>query len=134
MSDNLITLGPDDQLSSVDDIFMKNKIHHIPVVEGDELRGVVSKSDYLFFRRGNSRNRTLSPVDTLRLSNHKVKEIMTTGIATLGQNDRISVAIEIFSENYFHCIPIVEDNKLQGIVTPYDMMNLLKSTETSESA
>ena len=37
MSKNLITVGPGDTLDKVKDIFVNNKIHHLPVVEGEKL-------------------------------------------------------------------------------------------------
>jgi acetoin utilization protein AcuB len=48
---------------------------------------------------------------------------MTKGLAVLESNDRIGVAIEIFKENLFHAIPIVDDEELKGIVTTFDLID-----------
>lgn len=129
MTENPITLDQEDKLTEVDKIFTENRIHHIPILNKNKFVGILSKSDYLFFRRGTSRDRTLSSFDKVRIHNHKTKEIMTTGVATLQKDDRISVAIELFHENYFHCIPIVENGELEGILTPYDIIKFIRSKQ-----
>ena len=47
MSTNLITVAQEDKLSAIKDIFKEHRIHHIPVVSGDKLIGILSKSDFL---------------------------------------------------------------------------------------
>lgn len=129
MTENPITLDVKDKLVEVDKIFKENRIHHIPLLDDGKFVGILSKSDYLFFRRGTSRDRSISAYDNIRLQNHETNEIMTKGVAILKSSDRISVAIELFHENYFHCIPIVEDCKLKGIVTPYDIIQFIRSKQ-----
>jgi CBS domain-containing protein len=41
----LITVKPDDQLAEAMDVMTKNKIRHLPVLEGDRLAGIVSIGD-----------------------------------------------------------------------------------------
>ena len=50
MTNDPITVGQDERLGRVDEIFTKNNIHHLPVVQGSKLIGMVSKSDLLFFK------------------------------------------------------------------------------------
>lgn len=55
---------------------------------------------------------------------------MTKGIATMSSNERINIALEIFKENIFHAIPIVDEGKLVGIITTHDIIvNLAKDNE-----
>jgi len=125
MSTDLITIKKDDTLKMVEDIFRKNKIHHIPVLEGQKLVGIVSKSDYLFFKRGFNDQKEDNRIDLFRLKTHKASEIMTEGLATLDFDQKINVALEIFKENLFHAIPILKDNQLVGMLTTYDIINNL---------
>jgi len=118
MSQDLITLPPTASMVEVHNIFSQNRIHHIPVVDAGSLVGIISKSDYLFFRRDRA-------VDLAQLEAHKVAEVMTQGIATLNSDARISVAVEVFKENLFHAIPIVDEEKLVGIVTTFDIIKEL---------
>jgi len=125
MSTDLITITEDEPLTEVEDIFRKNRIHHIPVVHVSRLVGIVSKSDYLFFKRGFNDQTTDKRIDLFRLKTHTVKDIMTKGIATLNINDRINVALEIFKENLFHAIPIMDEDRLVGILSTYDIIKHL---------
>lgn len=122
MTTEVKTVEPEDTMKKVEQVFRENRIHHIPVVEEGKLLGIVSKSDYLFFKRGFNDQTTDNRIDEFRLKTRKVKDIMTKGIAKLETADRIGVALEIFKENLFHAIPIVDDGKLVGIITTFDII------------
>lgn len=125
MSKNLITVGEKDQLTAVKEIFDKHNIHHIPVVRFRTIVGMVSKSDYLYFVRGFSQNDEDKFVNESRLRAYTVDEIMTTRLAKVLPTDRINVALEIFSINRFHAIPVVDNDELVGIVTTHDIISAL---------
>lgn len=124
MATDLVVVSPYEDLTVVDKIFTEKKIHHIPVVDKFELVGLVSKSDYLKFAYGLSRvSGTIEHTDDKLLKGIKVSELMVKGIAKLSPNDRITTAAQIFKENLFHAIPIVDDKKLVGIITTFDLLN-----------
>lgn len=125
MQKNIITLQPNDTIKKAEDIFKTHKIHHIPIIENEILIGMLSKSDFLFFKRGFNQDRTEEKWDLFRLKSHQVSEIMTTKLAKLEPTDRINVAIEVFKENLFHALPVVEDHKIVGIITTYDIIKHL---------
>jgi len=127
MTENLITVGPEDNLKKIQDIFETNNIHHLPVIDKGQLSGMLSKSDYLFFRRGFIKDDSDNELDQLRLKTSKVKEIMTDRLAILEPTDRIQAAVEVFKENLFHAIPVVENGFLRGIVTTLDIINHLSN-------
>jgi len=128
MTSNVISLQPNSSIAEAAEIFKAKRINHIPIVDNEQLLGIVSKSDYLFFRRGFLNDKNDERVEEIRISNYEVQDIMTQGIATIEPNEKINVALEIFKENLFHAIPIVEDGKLKGIVTTFDIIfNLAES-------
>ena len=132
MTTNLITVAPEDKLTVVKEIFEKNKIHHIPVVHGKEMIGLISKTDFVYFMRGFNRSEEDKFVNEARLRAYKAEDIMTKGLAKLNPNARINVALEIFMENRFHAVPVVEDNgELVGIVTTFDIIKALAAEEIS---
>ncbi len=131
MTRDLICLTPTDSVLAVHNVFRENRIHHIPIVHNAQLVGIVSKSDYLFFQKGFAETEVDQQIENLRLSAFTVNDIMTRGIAKLQSTDRISVAIEIFNENLFHAIPIVDGDKLVGILTTFDLISRL-SLESKE--
>lgn len=134
MTPNPICLNPASSIAEAAEIFSKNRIHHIPIVEGENLKGLISKSDYLFFKRGFLDENVDEKIEEIRMNNYEVKHIMTTGIASLEPSERINVALEIFKENLFHAIPIVEGKKLVGIVTTLDIISQLAKDNEAHAA
>lgn len=111
MTRNVITVGPDDKLSSARDIFMKNKVHHLPVVRGTKLMGILTTYDlFKYVRRDSDYENTF------------VKDVMTKHVATLEPEDKVGSAAELFLENRFHAVPIVKEGELKGIVTSFDVI------------
>jgi len=125
MTKNLTVLSPNASIADAAEIFKTKKMHHIPIVVDGNLVGIVSKSDYLFFRRGFLDNKADEQIEEIRMNNYEVGYIMTKGIAKVEPDTRINVALEIFKENIFHAIPVVEGERLVGIVTTYDIINQL---------
>ncbi len=125
MSTKLVTVNPQDKLMTVKEAFENNNIHHLPVVRFREIVGLISKTDFLHFLRGFNRSDEDRFVDNARLRVYHAEDIMTTGLAKIGSEDRIGVALEIFLENRFHAIPIVDNNELVGIVTTFDILKCL---------
>ena len=125
MTKNIISVEPEDTIKKVENIFREHRFHHLPVIEDEKLIGLVSKSDYLFFKRVFNDESTDNRIDEFRLKTRKVKDIMTKGIAKIEPTERINVALEIFKENLFHAIPVVKENELVGMVTTLDIIRKL---------
>jgi acetoin utilization protein AcuB len=133
MTSELVTVNPADKLTVVKEIFDQNPIHHIPVVRFKELVGIISKTDFMHFLRGFSRNEEDRFVNYARLRAYTAEDIMTKGLAILSPAERINVALDIFLTNRFHAIPVVEERDLVGIVTTFDVIKALADEDvTSE--
>ena len=131
MTKNLITVNPEDTLLAVDQIFEKNSIHHIPVVRFRKIVGLISKSDFDRFIGGFSKNDQDRFAAASRMNYTTAQDIMTTKLAKLDADDKINVAIEVFCLNRFHALPVLQDEELVGIVTPFDILKQL-NTEKPE--
>ena len=124
MTKKLVTLKPNASLQDAQDIFNKMSIHHIPVTIGDKLVGMLSKTDMLYFVKGFAVDAQAE--NDSRLESYKVRDIMTEGMAKLGADDRINVALDIFKLNIFHALPVVDENdNLVGIFTTHDIIKQL---------
>jgi len=132
MSTKLITVSPGEKLTVLKEVFDNNRIHHVPVVRYKKLVGLISKTDFLHFLRGFNRNEEDRFVNEARMRAYNVEDIMTKGIAKLSPKDRIDVALEIFLENRFHAIPVVnEEQELEGILTTFDIIRELANSKKS---
>ncbi len=130
MTKDVIYVAERDRLARVDEIFNDNNIHHLPVVRSGEVVGIISKSDLMLFKKGLGVNTLEKIINITRLNNYNAETIMTKGVGKLEPTDRINVALDIFSKNLFRALPVVENGKLVGIVTTYDIIKKLND-ETS---
>jgi CBS domain-containing protein len=113
MTRDVITADQEDSLTVARDIFLKNKVHHLPIVDGSRLVGILTTYD-LFRINGAHKGKNYDDIT--------IKDVMTTHIATLEPEDKIGSAAELFLENLFHAVPIVKDGDLKGIVTSFDVI------------
>jgi len=113
MTRDVITAGQDDSLALARSIFLKNKVHHLPIVNGSRLVGILTTYD-LFKLNGVQKEMSYDDI--------AIRDVMTTHIATLEPEDKIGSAAELFLENLFHAVPIVKDGDLKGIVTSFDVI------------
>ncbi len=130
MTRDLITVNPKDSLKVVKEIFDSKRLHHIPVVRYKKIVGIISKSDVLYFMKGANPEKEKARNEKL-LEKYTAEEIMTTGMAKLESDDRINVALEVFKENLFHAIPVVDNDELTGIVTTYDIIMALSEDKVN---
>ena len=112
MSNDLLTIAPDKPLSEVKNLFKKKSIHHVPVVEGKKIVGLITTTDLYWL------NKRFQEYEGMQAS-----DVMTTKLATLNPDAKIGVAAQIFLRNWFHALPIVnEAGELLGIVTTFDIL------------
>ena len=125
MTRKLFTVIPGDPLTEVKKIFDEHRIHHIPVVKYTTLVGIISEVDFIHFTKGHGASPHDESTENKMLEKYKAEDIMTTGIATISSGERVNVALQIFSENLFHALPIVDDGQLVGMVTTFDIIKAL---------
>lgn len=54
----------------------------------------------------------------------QVKEIMSTPVLTVGPKDPVSVAVIMFQSFPIHHLPVVEDDRLVGIISQQEVLRL----------
>ena len=110
MTHKVISVSSSETLDKVKSILFEKRIHHLPVVDNNKLVGIITSFD-------------LVKVDSSNYDTVQIKDIMTTKLAFLKATDKVGTAAEVFLENKFHGIPIVnDDHNLVGIVTTHDVL------------
>lgn len=121
------TVGPLDNLETVRGILEVQGFHHVPVVEGGRLVGMVSYTDYLRVIRELYGNSQEQRVNERLLNAVLAKEVMTEHLICLSPSDTVDDALRIFKTNHFHAVPVIEgDRRLVGIVSTFDLIKLLE--------
>ncbi len=126
MTRYLITVTQNTNLDKVYDIFENNNIHHLPVVDGEALVGIISKVDVYKITHCISlfRSKSNEAYNEKLLRSLLAEEIMTKDVVVLSPSDTASRAAILFAQNKYHALPVVDNGKLVGIVSTLDMIEL----------
>lgn len=125
MSANPVTVGLDDALAVVKEIFDNARFHHLLVIDEGQLVGVVSDRDLLKAISPNIGTNVYTPkdLDTLK---KRVHQIVTRKPITLSANADVMEAVAIFNTHRISCIPVVDAaNAAVGILSWRDIMKNL---------
>jgi len=125
MTKSLITLDIDDDLGAAKRIFDQHKIHHLLVLNGQELAGIITDRDlykHLSPAIGTSKE---TPKDTSLLKK-KLHLIMQRELTTAIETITLNEAVLLFYDNHISCLPIVDEQfRPIGIVTWRDMLKVI---------
>ncbi|MFH6769066.1 CBS domain-containing protein [Gaetbulibacter aquiaggeris] len=118
MTKNVVCVSPEQQLLDVKHIYeKKNFHHHIPVVKNEKLVGMVSLVDFMYNIAGGGMDDDYKIYKEL-----KVKDIMTSKPFSLTTEASVEEVAQVLSEGNYHAIPILENDKLVGIVSTADVI------------
>jgi CBS domain-containing protein len=125
MSRHMLTVHIAQQVSEVYKLLSENPIHHVPVVNGNELVGLISSTDMIKLSLdsyGTPDSATTAYLD----SQFSIDTIMSRDPITVKPDDPIRSAAKMLSTGGRHSLPVVDiDAKLVGIVTTTDLVNYL---------
>lgn len=122
MTANIITVNVTNSLKEVNDIFAKYHIRHLPVVSGDTLIGILSQTDILRISFGNTFGTEQNGGDEAIFDMLSINQVMKHSPTTISSEDTILKAAQILSDEEFHALPVLNDDKLVGIVTTTDII------------
>lgn len=119
----LITINAEESISIAIALLKENSINHLPVVDHDlNLVGMVSKSDIYKKALLLSQHTSGKAYTSKVLGSTCIKEIMTEKPVPLHADDTLSYAVEILLQADFHALPVIDRDKLVGIVTSKDIL------------
>ncbi len=125
MSKDLITVHEADPVSKVRQLIEQHHVHHVPVVKGYSLIGIVSWTDIMRISFGEFGNQDGKQLDTILDHTYKMVDVMVSDPIKLQVSGTVREAARILSEGNYHALPIVEGDKLVGIVTSTDLLKFL---------
>ncbi|MBI5137567.1 MAG: CBS domain-containing protein [Nitrospirae bacterium] len=122
MSRHIITVGMDDQVRDARALLDQARVHHLAVLDGGELVGILSDRDLL--------NATSPYCDTKYehkrdgfLLDRRVHQIMTRHPVTVAPHTAVNEAAAVMLLRKVSCLPVVgDDGAVCGIVTWRDLL------------
>jgi acetoin utilization protein AcuB len=117
MTRNPKTVSPDDPLSLAAGILRDHRFHHLPVVEGGRLVGILSDTDL--------RNASFAaiPGEAGAAGDRPVREAMRTEVWSVTPDDSVEDALLILTREKFGALPVLSGDRLVGIITRADLLN-----------
>ncbi len=124
MQTEVVTLNAGDTLDLADDIMRLGRIRHMPITAEGKLVGILSQRD--LFRAAISSVLQLRPAAEREwLAKIPVREAMTTKVFTIAPDAGAHEAVKLMLEKRIGCVPVVEEDKLVGLVSESDCMRYL---------
>jgi len=126
MSKELITLTMDAPLSKAKAVFESHKIHHLLVVDDEDLlAGVITDRD-LYKHLSPTVGTSQETHRDITLLQKKLHQIMSRNLITVQAQCSLSEAVLLFYDNHISCLPVVDKNdKPIGIITWRDILKVL---------
>ena len=124
MTSRVVTIAMDDSLEVIRDIFKQVKFHHLIVVDGETVVGLISDRDYF---------KAISPyVDTLSETHRdratlekRAHQIMSPSPVTVERSCPIQEAARVMLNRSVSCLPITYSNgSMAGVVTWKDVFKV----------
>jgi len=125
MTTLVITLNHKDGLETAEMLFKTNKIRHIPVIKGDAIIGMLSYTDLLRISFADAVYDDEETIDTIVYNMFTIEQVMVKKLISVSSTTTIREVAGILSKKEFHALPVIDNEKLVGIVTTTDLLNYL---------
>ena len=118
----VISVTPETSVLDAIKLMAEKSIGSLVVMNGEELCGILSERDYArkVIIKGRSSQST------------QVSEIMSTTVFTTTSAQTVNDCMELMTEKHFRHLPVVEDNKVIGMISIGDLVQAIISDQQEE--
>jgi CBS domain-containing protein len=119
------TVSIDANLSEARQVMNEDDIHHVAVVDGDTLMGIITSTDLvrIYRKAGGGEGKD---VDEVLDRASTVSAAMSTDLVTIRKDDSVERAVDLVADGAIHSVLVVDDReRLVGIVTVLDLLDFL---------
>ncbi len=113
------SINPDASVQKTISLMAENNIGALPVVDGDTLVGIFSERDLA---------RLLAKSITFSLDT-AISSVMTKKVFTVTPASDLEECMELMTDKHIRHLPVVDDNKLVGLISIGDVIKLIVSTQ-----
>jgi len=113
MEKKLVTASPQTSVSKAAKLMARRKVGAVMVVEDHRLVGIFTERDAVF--------RVIAPGRDSRTT--RLAEVMTTAPKTVDPDKSFGYALLLMHENGFRHVPVVENERLIGVVSARDALD-----------
>jgi acetoin utilization protein AcuB len=122
MKTDLVVVEPSDSVRTAWGLLREHRIRHLPVVDQGKLVGIVTDRDIrlVFPSALTSGSKEQDPHDALEKV--AVQDIMTKQVTTVTPETTIADAARLILERRIGGLPVIQGNRLVGIITKTDIL------------
>jgi acetoin utilization protein AcuB len=123
MRRDVVTIRPDDPIRLAMDLLKEHHIRQLPVVEDGKVVGIITDRDLREASASSAISLSVWELNFL-LEKITVKEIMTKDVVTITPDTAVEEAARLIHDLKIGGIPVVEEEKLIGIITEVDLLEM----------
>jgi CBS domain-containing protein len=127
MNSPVHTVKPRDSVAHARSLLERHRINQLPVIVDGALVGIVTDRD---LRNASPSAAEMAAADIGRMpagmvdpSQVAVESVMTEKVFSLGPEDSVEDAVRVMRRERFGAIPVVEHNRLVGVLTRSDVLD-----------
>ncbi len=125
MTRNPVTATPDMSIAEASNLMKQEKVHRLPVLDKDKkLVGLITEKDILYASPSPASSLSIHEMAYL-LSKLTVKKLMSKNVVTINKDTTVEEAARMMVDQDLSCLPVLEGDKLIGIVSKSDMFKIL---------
>lgn len=117
----LLTIQAEEYVLAAIGVMNAYKVGALLVLENDELVGIFTERDVLH-----------KVVGHCEPENTRIREVMTADPFTVSSDTTVREAMEIITTKRFRHLPIIEDERLIGVISSGDIMHWLVECQENE--
>ncbi len=119
---DVITVAADTSVLDAIKIMADRTVGSLLVMDGDELKGIVTERDYArkVIIKGRSSEST------------QVGEIMTADVCTATSQETVNQCMTVMSERKIRHLPVVDDGKVVGMISIGDLVQAIITDQQEE--
>lgn len=124
MTSPAITVAPDTSIHDAQKMLREHKVRRLPVVERGKLVGIVTQAKLAEVTPSSATSLSVWELNYL-LAKMKVKDVMQRDVITVTPDTTIEAAVTMGQERGVGTLPVVEFDRVVGIVTTTDLYRIL---------
>lgn len=121
---SVASLPQTDSLLEAALLLRRTGFRHLPIVDGERLVGIITDRDVSRLAPSMLGKVTAKEYNAI-FENTPLEKVMTRDPITVTPETRVLDAVALLHNKKLGCLPVVEDDRLVGIITVTDMLGLL---------
>lgn len=148
MTQNIISVSPDNKVAEVAEILFQHGFHGLPVVENGKIVGIITENDFFIKDHGitflpsylsclneEGAADSASIEKKKELMNLEARDIMTKDVVTVSLDMEVSDLLEFIKKTRFNTLPVVDEYKnILGVVTLVDVIGMVKQSRDMDNS